>query len=250
MVHFPTARIHHHRTARPAIRQRECCDKRAATIASGNHRHHLFTSGDPITCEHSSVPQCILPRPRPRTEMSDDNLAPDELGQTHTDTPVSQTKSGIPAGGGGDRGHAPTGLAEEPSKSGLATKATTTTTTISDDDDGHEHQHERGVKGLPWRTTTDTTTTTRGSTDDGHPPSAPLSSSAVTPSSAIASSPTAAAGTTPQFVAPSSYLRPLSRASPSGSGSGSNSRPTTRDRQMTPLDREQIEGLVSRLSLF
>ena len=66
----------------------------------------------------------------------------------------------------------------------------------------------------------------------------------------------------PLFVAPSSYLRPLSRAQPaasgivagaadvSGSGSGSGSRPGTAastgdGRQMTPLDKEQIEGLVS-----
>ena len=54
----------------------------------------------------------------------------------------------------------------------------------------------------------------------------------------------------PQFVAPSSYLRPLSRAQ-AGSGSASSSRPETREgsssgRQMTPQDREQIEGLVSR----
>lgn len=58
----------------------------------------------------------------------------------------------------------------------------------------------------------------------------------------------------PHFVAPSSYLRPLlSRAPaatdpPSAGSSPTGSRPGTREsrRQMTtPLDREQIEGLVS-----
>lgn len=49
----------------------------------------------------------------------------------------------------------------------------------------------------------------------------------------------------PHFVAPASYLRPLSRAQPPSAGGGS--RPATRDssRPMTPQDREQIEGLVS-----
>lgn len=57
--------------------------------------------------------------------------------------------------------------------------------------------------------------------------------------------PTTSAGTTnvpvhsghepPGFVAPSSYLRP-SRA---------QSRPVTPAKQMNPLDKEQIEGLVS-----
>lgn len=65
----------------------------------------------------------------------------------------------------------------------------------------------------------------------------------------------------PHFVAPSSYLRPLSsRAAPStsgpagarsasGTGSGSGSRPGTRqgEQMSSPLDREQIEGLVSRV---
>ena len=57
-----------------------------------------------------------------------------------------------------------------------------------------------------------------------------------------------------QFVAPSSYLRPLSRAhassvGASGSASGSNSRPATSDKaQMTPLEHEQIEGLVCAVS--
>ena len=69
----------------------------------------------------------------------------------------------------------------------------------------------------------------------------------------------------PLFVAPSSYLRPLSRAQPAASGivagaadvsgSGSGSRPGTAastgdGRQMTPLDKEQIEGLVSLCFLF
>ena len=62
--------------------------------------------------------------------------------------------------------------------------------------------------------------------------------------------PTATApGPTPAFVAPLSYLRPLSRAPQqpaTGLGSsGSGSRPQTRESLMTPLDREQIEGLVS-----
>lgn len=57
----------------------------------------------------------------------------------------------------------------------------------------------------------------------------------------------------PQFVAPASYLRsapvplrPLSRAQTPVSG-GSGSRPGTRDsiQMKQPLDREQIEGLVS-----
>ena len=57
-----------------------------------------------------------------------------------------------------------------------------------------------------------------------------------------------------QFVAPSSYLRPLSRAhassvGASGSASGSNTRPATSDKApMTPLEHEQIEGLVCAVS--
>jgi hypothetical protein len=56
----------------------------------------------------------------------------------------------------------------------------------------------------------------------------------------------------PHFVAPSSYLRPVSSRAQGAVGSfgggsaNSGSRPGTRDsRQMTPFDREQIEGLVS-----
>ena len=53
----------------------------------------------------------------------------------------------------------------------------------------------------------------------------------------------------PHFVAPSSYLRPLSRAQPSQAASGNGgSRPGTRDKKPmppTPWDNEQIEGLVS-----
>ena len=51
----------------------------------------------------------------------------------------------------------------------------------------------------------------------------------------------------PHFVAPSSYLRPLSRAQAS-IGDANGSRPSTRDSKPmppSPLDREQIEGLVS-----
>ncbi len=55
----------------------------------------------------------------------------------------------------------------------------------------------------------------------------------------------------PHFVAPLSYLRPLSRGQqqqpPSG---GSDSRPGTRHKPMTPYDREQREGLVSRALLI
>ena len=48
------------------------------------------------------------------------------------------------------------------------------------------------------------------------------------------------------FVAPLSYLRPLSRAQPHAPESGTGSRPTTSDssRGMSALDKEQIEGLV------
>ncbi|KAK3631395.1 AMP-activated serine/threonine-protein kinase regulatory subunit [Elasticomyces elasticus] len=51
-----------------------------------------------------------------------------------------------------------------------------------------------------------------------------------------------------QYVAPSTYLRPVSRAAPAvglATGSPTASRPATRDRRLmpSPLDKEQIEGL-------
>ncbi|KXL46910.1 hypothetical protein M433DRAFT_153217, partial [Acidomyces richmondensis BFW] len=51
--------------------------------------------------------------------------------------------------------------------------------------------------------------------------------------------------TPPHFVAPSSYLRPLQSRGPGSSGSASGLRPgSSKDkRMMTPVDREQIEGL-------
>lgn len=54
----------------------------------------------------------------------------------------------------------------------------------------------------------------------------------------------------PHFVAPSSYLRPLSRDLFARSPSRSGARPGGKRVQMiTPVDREQIEGLVSRTRL-
>jgi len=52
--------------------------------------------------------------------------------------------------------------------------------------------------------------------------------------------------TPPHFVAPSSYLRPLQARAPGSSGSASGLRPgSSKDKRlMTPVDREQIEGLV------
>ena len=48
------------------------------------------------------------------------------------------------------------------------------------------------------------------------------------------------------YVAPLSYLRPVSHAPPAV-GSGSGTRTVEGDnRPMTPVDREQIEGLVSK----
>ena len=54
------------------------------------------------------------------------------------------------------------------------------------------------------------------------------------------------------YVGPSTYLRPLSRAPHAAvAGSGSVSRiGESEDRPMTPLDKEQIEGLVSALHLL
>ncbi|KAK3113048.1 AMP-activated serine/threonine-protein kinase regulatory subunit [Teratosphaeriaceae sp. CCFEE 6253] len=82
----------------------------------------------------------------------------------------------------------------------------------------------------------------RTSTDSGS------SSPAATLSSAVPwTSPEALPTGAPHFVAPSSYLRPVSRASaaPPATGSPTGSRPATRDRRLmpSPLDREQTEGL-------
>lgn len=70
-------------------------------------------------------------------------------------------------------------------------------------------------------------------------------------------------GSAPFFVAPSSYLRPVSSrghghgaagsASNSGIGTGvaqSGARGGMREKPMTPVDREQIEGLVSSTSHY
>lgn len=49
----------------------------------------------------------------------------------------------------------------------------------------------------------------------------------------------------PHFVAPMSYLHPVSRGQQQSGGTGS--RPGTRHSGMTPLDKEQREGLVRSL---
>jgi hypothetical protein len=48
---------------------------------------------------------------------------------------------------------------------------------------------------------------------------------------------------TPKFVAPSSYLRPVSRGQVGGQGA--EVKLAQRQRPLTPVDREQREGLVS-----
>ncbi|KAK5117751.1 AMP-activated serine/threonine-protein kinase regulatory subunit [Meristemomyces frigidus] len=88
-----------------------------------------------------------------------------------------------------------------------------------------------------------------GSSAGGHEDNPPAAHVGVTGAGSAEAVPTGA----PHFVAPSSYLRPLSsRAAPSasgpagaGPGSASGSRPGTRQggQMSSPLDREQIEGL-------
>ena len=92
----------------------------------------------------------------------------------------------------------------------------------------------------------------QGETGDGAALQAPNSKAAaeqdaVTSGAADAKEPAAGheATTEPHFVAPSSYLRPMSSGKQPVRDAGS--RPSTRSGAMHPLDKEQIGGLVSCL---
>ncbi|KAI7605550.1 CBS-domain-containing protein, partial [Hortaea werneckii] len=111
----------------------------------------------------------------------------------------------------------------------------TTTPTHADAKEGHESdQHDPSRHHHPVSSTTH--------------PAAPAVAPGATTAGSPADVPTAAAAPPPHFVAPSSYLRPLSRdpfaRSPSASGPTPSSSGQQKKVQMvTPIDREQIEGL-------
>lgn len=113
---------------------------------------------------------------------------------------------------------------------------TTTTPTHADAKEGHESDHHDPSRHHHLSSTT----------HHAAPAVAPGATTAGSP----ADVPIAAAAPPPHFVAPSSYLRPLSRdpfaRSPSASGpTPSPSGQQKKVQMVTPIDREQIEGLVS-----
>ncbi|KAI7637318.1 CBS-domain-containing protein [Hortaea werneckii] len=111
---------------------------------------------------------------------------------------------------------------------------TTTTPTHADAKEGHESDHHDPSRHHHLSSTT----------HHAAPAVAPGATTAGSP----ADVPIAAAAPPPHFVAPSSYLRPLSRdpfaRSPSASGpTPSPSGQQKKVQMVTPIDREQIEGL-------
>lgn len=117
----------------------------------------------------------------------------------------------------------------------------TTTPTHADAKEGHEHESDQHGAPTGHHHLHHSSSTTQ--------PAAPpaVAPAGATTGCSPADVPTAAP---PHFVAPSSYLRPLSRDPFARSPSASGPPPSTSGQQkkvqmVTPVDREQIEGLVS-----
>ncbi|KAI6820281.1 CBS-domain-containing protein [Hortaea werneckii] len=170
----------------------------------------------------------------PDPDHNDDDEEVGPRGERPQQTAAAAGEASASAGTDLAPGHDDAGVAS--TQSHQPDTATAPTPTHADAKEGHESdQHD------PSRHHHLSSTATL--------PAAPaVAPGATTTAGSPADVPTAAAAPPPHFVAPSSYLRPLSRdpfaRSPSASGpTPSPSGQQKKVQMVTPVDREQIEGL-------